>query len=110
MLKINEEILFFKKQHSHGVAGMKREMDGIKELFKTMIKQQNPHMSDEEISNMMETALGSSNSTTATLVAPHLSALTHISHCEENGDEEACHQDMEEEEEGDDQEEEYYDA
>ncbi|KAL5101379.1 hypothetical protein RYX36_005706, partial [Vicia faba] len=58
-------------------------MDGMKALLKTMMKQQNPHMSDEEISNMMATALGSSNSTTATHVASHSSTSTHIPHCEE---------------------------
>ncbi|KAL5064910.1 hypothetical protein RYX36_026647 [Vicia faba] len=56
-------------------------------------------------------SLGSSNSITVTPATPHSSASTHIFHSEENGDEEACHQDMEEEQEGgDDQEEEYYDA
>ncbi|CAI8610400.1 unnamed protein product [Vicia faba] len=57
MLKRNEEILVIKKQHSDEVDGMKREMDGMKALFKTMMKQRNPHMSDEEISNMMATAV-----------------------------------------------------
>ncbi|CAI8599573.1 unnamed protein product [Vicia faba] len=56
-------------------------------------------------------SLGSSNSTTVAPATPHSSASTHISYCEENGDKEACHQDMEVEQEGgDDQEEEYYDA
>ncbi|KAL5068199.1 hypothetical protein RYX36_019086 [Vicia faba] len=58
-------------------------------------------MSDEEISNMMATALGISNSIIAAPVDPYSSASTHIPHCEE---------DMEEEQEEDDQEEEYYDA
>ncbi|KAL5060034.1 hypothetical protein RYX36_031638 [Vicia faba] len=58
-------------------------MDDMKALFKTMMKQQNSHMSDEEISNMMATALGSSNSTTASPATPHSSASTHILHCEE---------------------------
>ncbi|KAL5070457.1 hypothetical protein RYX36_021344 [Vicia faba] len=85
-------------------------MDGMKALFKTMMKQQNPHMSDEEISNMMETSLDGSNSTTVAPTAPHSTASTHIPRCEENGNKESCHQDMEEEKGGDDQEEEYYDA
>ncbi|KAL5059390.1 hypothetical protein RYX36_030994, partial [Vicia faba] len=82
-IKRNEEILVIKKQHSDEVVGMKREIDGMKELLKTIMKQQNPHVSDEEISNMMATTLGSSNSTIAALVAPHSSASTHIPHSEE---------------------------
>ncbi|XP_058775835.1 uncharacterized protein LOC131650121 [Vicia villosa] len=115
MFKRNQEISVIKKQHSDEVAGMKREMDGMKVLFKTMMKQQNSHMSDEKISNMMASVLGITTSTTEHHADPISSASTHIPRCEENGYEEACDddQDMEEEqEEGcDDQEEdEYYDA
>ncbi|XP_058765459.1 uncharacterized protein LOC131638953 [Vicia villosa] len=99
MFKRNQEISVIKKQHSDEVAGMKREMDGMKVLFKTTMKQENPHMSDEKISNMMASALGTTTSTTE----------------HHNGDEEACDddQDMEEEQEegcDDQDEDEYYDA
>ncbi|XP_058764415.1 uncharacterized protein LOC131637864 [Vicia villosa] len=115
MFKRNQEISVIKKQHSDKVDGMKREMDDMKVLFKTMMKQQNPYMSDEEISNMMASALEITTSTTEHHADPISSAPTHIPRCEENGDEEACDddQDMEEEQEGgcDDQEEDgYYDA
>ncbi|XP_058760371.1 uncharacterized protein LOC131633698 [Vicia villosa] len=83
MLKRKEEILVIKKQHINEVAGMKREMDGMKALFKTMMKQQNPHMSDEEISNMMATTMDCSNSTTVAPADPHSSVSTHIPYCEE---------------------------
>ncbi|XP_058751371.1 uncharacterized protein LOC131624454 [Vicia villosa] len=96
MLKRKEEILVIKKQHNDEVASMKREMDGMKALFKTMIKQQNPHMRDEEISNLMATAMDCSISTTAAPADPHSSASTHIPHCEQGGDEEDCDEDMEE--------------
>ena len=83
MFKRNQDILVIKKQHSDEVVGMKREMDGMKVLFKTMMKQQNPHTSDEEISNMMASPSGISTSTTAAPVDPHSSASTHIPRCEE---------------------------
>ncbi|XP_058765987.1 uncharacterized protein LOC131639515 [Vicia villosa] len=96
MLKRKEEILVIKKQHNDEVAGMKREMDGMKALFKTMTKQQNPHMSDEEISNLMATAMGCPISSTAAPADPHSSTSTHIPHCEQGGDEQDCDEDMEE--------------
>ncbi|XP_058785063.1 uncharacterized protein LOC131659974 [Vicia villosa] len=83
MLKRKEEILVIKRQHNDEVAGMKREMDGMKALFKTMMKQQNPHMSDDEISNLMASAMGCSISSTAAPADPHSSASTHIPHCEQ---------------------------
>ncbi|XP_058725525.1 uncharacterized protein LOC131596804 [Vicia villosa] len=83
MLKIKEEILVIKRQHNDEVAGMKREMDGMKALFKTMMKQQNPHMSDEEISNLMASAMGCSISSTAAPADPHSYASTHIPRCEQ---------------------------
>ncbi|XP_058736559.1 uncharacterized protein LOC131608965 [Vicia villosa] len=96
MLKRTEEILVIKRQHNDEVAGMKREMDGMKALFKTMMKQQNPHMSDEEISNLMASAMGCSISSTAAPADPHSSASTHIPHCEQGGEEADCDEDMEE--------------
>ncbi|XP_058748797.1 uncharacterized protein LOC131621771 [Vicia villosa] len=96
MLKRKEEILVIKRQHNDEVAGMKREMDGMKALFKTMMKQQNPQMSDDEISNLMASAMGCSISSTAAPADPHSSASTHIPHCEQGGEEADCDEDMEE--------------
>lgn len=78
MLKRKEEIMVIKKQHSDEMAGVKREMDGMKALFKTMMKQQNPHLSDEEICNLMATAMGCTNSTSNAPAHPLSSASTHV--------------------------------
>ncbi|KAJ1443723.1 hypothetical protein SESBI_00321 [Sesbania bispinosa] len=74
----NEEIAAIKKQHSNEVTSMKREMEGLKSLVKTMLKQQNPNLNEEEVDNMMATALGYENS-----AGPRLSASSHVPYQEE---------------------------
>ncbi|XP_058734108.1 uncharacterized protein LOC131605784 [Vicia villosa] len=115
MFKRNQEISVIKKQHSDEVAGMKREMDGMKVLFKTTMKQENPHMSDEKISNMMASALGTTTKLILLRIGLKCCRIGLKCIIELNGDEEACDddQDMEEEQEegcDDQDEDEYYDA
>ncbi|KAJ1400010.1 hypothetical protein SESBI_29846, partial [Sesbania bispinosa] len=67
-----------KKQRSNEVTGMKREMEGLKSLVKTMPKQQNPNLNEEEVDNMMAVALGYEIT-----VGPRSSASSHVPHEEE---------------------------
>ncbi|KAJ1408941.1 putative transposase, Ptta/En/Spm, plant [Sesbania bispinosa] len=78
ILKKKEEIAVIKKQHSNEVTGMKREMEGLKSLVKTMLKQQNPDLNEEEVNNMMAAALGYENS-----IGLCSSASSHVPHQEE---------------------------
>ncbi|KAL6548717.1 hypothetical protein OROGR_008483 [Orobanche gracilis] len=49
----------------------------LKTLVKNMLKQQNPNLSEEELANMMISAMNNDNSAT-----PHSSASTHVPHRE----------------------------
>ncbi|XP_057446206.1 uncharacterized protein LOC130738273 isoform X2 [Lotus japonicus] len=91
-MKNNEEISAIKKQHKDEMTGMKRQMDGLTLLVRNMLKLQHPNLDEEEISNMMEAALGNENS-----VAPHLSASIYVPPHEKNGE----NDDFQEEGDGD---------
>ncbi|XP_057436928.1 uncharacterized protein LOC130729257 isoform X3 [Lotus japonicus] len=120
MFKRKEEIAAIKKQHSNEMTSVKREMEGLKMLVKSLLLQQNPNFDEEEVNDIMGTALGNENSAT-----PHSSTSNHVRHpekcfalqCAEEGDtpqglEEECEdeedipQGIEEEEEVEDDEDE----
>ncbi|XP_057458180.1 uncharacterized protein LOC130748948 isoform X2 [Lotus japonicus] len=87
MMKKNEEIYAIKKQHKDEVSGMKRQMDGLTLLVRSMLKLQHPDLDEEEISNMMEAALGNENS-----VASHSSASTYVPPHEKNVENDDFHE------------------
>ncbi|KAJ1416415.1 hypothetical protein SESBI_17373 [Sesbania bispinosa] len=57
------------------LTGMKREMEGLKSLVKTMLKQQNPNLNEDEVDNMMAAALGYEIT-----AGPRSSASSHVPH------------------------------
>lgn len=77
MFKRKEEIAAIKKQHSNEMTSVKREMEGLKMLVKSLLLQQNPNFDEEEVNDIMGTALGNENSAT-----PHSSTSNHVRHPE----------------------------
>ncbi|KAK7266973.1 hypothetical protein RIF29_19635 [Crotalaria pallida] len=83
--KRNEEIALIKKEHAN-------EMNIMKMLVRSLLKQNNPDLDDEALDMMMANATASENGAT-----PHPSTLTNIHILEKVGEE--CHvQDIEDEE------------
>ncbi|XP_057449367.1 uncharacterized protein LOC130740706 [Lotus japonicus] len=98
VFKRNEEIAAIKKQHSDEMTSVKREMEGLKFLVKSLLKQQNPNFDEGEVNGIMATALGNEKNAT-----PHSSTSNHVPHREkflalQNEEEEDIPQGIEEEE------------
>ncbi|KAL6521405.1 hypothetical protein OROGR_017974 [Orobanche gracilis] len=68
-----EDFFAIKKQHEAEITTVHRKMDGLSLLVRNLLKVQNPNLNEEEISNMMNTALGNENSAT-----PRSSASTYV--------------------------------
>lgn len=77
VFKRNEEIAAIKKQHSDEMTSVKREMEGLKFLVKSLLKQQNPNFDEGEVNGIMATALGNEKNAT-----PHSSTSNHVPHRE----------------------------
>jgi hypothetical protein len=64
-LRKKEEIALVKKQYDGKIANMSQKMGAMEVLLKSMYMQQNPHLSEEDVDNMISNALlGDDNSPT----------------------------------------------
>ena len=64
LLKKNAEISLIKRQYDGQIAEMSHKMGAIESLLKNMYMQQNPHLSEEDVDNMLRHILHNGDSPT----------------------------------------------
>jgi hypothetical protein len=72
LLKRNAEISLLKRQYDGQIAEMSQKMGAMQSLVKNMYMQQNPHLSEEDVDNMLRHVLHNGDSPT-----PHSSTSTY---------------------------------
>ncbi|KAK2369997.1 hypothetical protein QL285_083088 [Trifolium repens] len=110
-LRKKEEIALVKKQYDGKIADMSQKMGAMEVLLKSMYIQQNPHLSEEDVNNMISNALlGDDNSptprsSTSTYAPAHLKVRNENDHNQDDdlyGDQDD--DDLQDDQDDDDQE------
>ena len=71
--KRNEQIAAIKKEHANEISDIKKKMKDLETMLKTVVKQQNPDLDEEDKNNMMTRVLSKESSA----VGLHSSTSTH---------------------------------